>query len=76
MKNQLTSSIIVFLQLAFSVSAQSQTKITGIWQNSTLGYQMVLILNENKTGEFDGESINYTVTANKPRLCNRSSNIS
>ena len=42
-----------------------QNKITGIWQNSTFGYQMILILNEDNTGEYDGESISYTTSGNK-----------
>jgi hypothetical protein len=68
MKNHM---ILGFLFISFSVIAQigakiqNQTKISGIWQNSKFGYQMVLMLNENNTGEFDGESITYTVSGSK-----------
>lgn len=68
MKNQF---ILCFLLISLSTTAQigakvqPQTKITGIWQNATFGYQMVLILNEDNTGEFDGESITYAAGGNK-----------
>lgn len=60
---------LVFL-LPITVLAQigaktQQAKITGIWQNSQFGYQMTLMLNPDGSGEFDGESITYTTSANK-----------
>jgi hypothetical protein len=45
-----------------------QTKITGIWQNSQFGYQMTLMLNEDGSGEFDGEQIKYAATGGKLSL--------
>jgi len=42
-----------------------QKKLFGIWQNSQFGYQMVLMLNENNTGEFDGESIRFATKGDK-----------
>lgn len=42
-----------------------QSKIFGIWQNSQFGYQMVLLLKEDNTGEFDGETIRFSMTGNK-----------
>lgn len=38
-------------------------KIQGTWQNSEMGFQMVLMLNADGSGEFDGESITYTSDA-------------
>lgn len=43
---------------------QQQGKVTGIWQNNQFGYQMTLILNENATGEFDGDAIQYSIKEN------------
>jgi hypothetical protein len=44
---------------------QTQNSIVGIWQNSTLGFQMTLMLNNDNSGEFDGESITYSAIGNK-----------
>lgn len=37
-----------------------QGKISGIWTNNEFGYQMVLMLNTDGTGEFDGETITFS----------------
>jgi hypothetical protein len=60
---QLLAPILVIL--AFSSIAQigaktQQNKLQGVWQNTSAGYQMTLILNADGTGEFDGQSIKYT----------------
>jgi hypothetical protein len=64
-----TVLLILLSPLALSAQigakVQQQGKIFGLWQNSQFGYQMTLILNENGTGEFDGETIKFTTTANK-----------
>jgi len=57
-------STLIF-QLAFS---QTDSAIHGIWQNSEFGYQMTLILNPDGSGEFDGEEIRFTKSANTLRL--------
>jgi hypothetical protein len=68
MKNQF---ILSFLFISLTATAQIGAKaqrpnnLVGIWQNSTFGYQMVLMLNEDNTGEFDGESITYTASGNR-----------
>lgn len=54
--------------LANISNAQTNPAIYGIWQNSQFGYQMTLILNQDGTGEFDGESIRFSATANTLRL--------
>ena len=36
-------------------------KIDGIWSNNEMGFQMILMLNPDGTGEFDGEAIRYVV---------------
>lgn len=70
MKNQLLIFILLFsttvaAQIGAKVQQQTQAKISGLWQNSDMGFQMVLILKEDKTGEFDGEVIKYSVVGNK-----------
>ncbi len=47
-------------QAQIGAKARQINQLTGVWQNSQFGYQMTLILNEDGTGEFDGESIRYT----------------
>jgi len=42
-----------------------QSKIYGIWTNNDFGFQMTLMLNENGTGEFDGEEIKFTTSGGK-----------
>lgn len=42
-----------------------QGKIYGIWQTSEAGFQMTLILQENGTGELDGDEIKFTTQGNK-----------
>src|ERR1041385_1235256 len=61
-------TILVFLSNALlaQIGAKvQQNKIFGVWQNSTQGYQMTLILNQDNTGEFDGEVIKFAVSGNK-----------
>jgi hypothetical protein len=41
---------------------QQQSSIYGNWENSQLGYQIMLILQPDGKGEFDGEIISYTST--------------
>jgi len=54
--------ITLFAQIG---AKTQQGKITGIWQNSQFGYQMTLMLNPDGSGEFDGETINYSANTNK-----------
>lgn len=42
-----------------------QNKIHGVWQNTSNGQQMTLILNADGSGEFDGSEIKFTAQANK-----------
>jgi len=66
---KITILLIILSPLALSAQigakVQQQGKIYGLWQNSQFGYQMTLMLNENGMGEFDGESIKFTTTADK-----------
>ncbi len=65
------STFLFIILSPFALSAQigakvqQQGKIFGLWQNSQFGYQMTLMLNENGTGEFDGETIKFTTMADK-----------
>ena len=53
--------------LAFAqIGAKTQqNKIFGVWQNSSNGQQMTLILNADGRGEFDGSDISFTTQGNK-----------
>jgi len=48
-----------------SANPGSSSSLTGIWQNNQFGATMTLYLNEDGTGEFDGELIKYSVKSNK-----------
>lgn len=37
----------------------AEKALSGVWQNNSFGYQMVLILQPDGTGEFDGETLTY-----------------
>ena len=60
----------IFLLLLFVPNAWAQigaktqqSTLVGTWQNNDFGYAMTLLLQPNKTGEFDGEQIHYTTTS-------------
>jgi hypothetical protein len=63
-------NVIFFLCVSFAMQAQigarvqQQGKIHGLWQNSEFGYDMTLILNQDGSGEFDGEAIRFTEKGN------------
>jgi hypothetical protein len=67
MKILSTPILAFFVISAFAqIGAKTQqSKIHGIWQNNSFGYQMTLILNADGSGEFDGEGIKYTTKENK-----------
>jgi hypothetical protein len=70
-KTLISITVIVLVTPAFAqigAKIQQGDKITGIWQNTQFGYQMTLMLNENGTGEFDGESITYKAQAGKMQI--------
>lgn len=61
MKSFLLYIFLLPLLAGAQIGAKTQQgKIHGIWQNSQFGYQMTLMLNEDGSGEFDGEAIRYT----------------
>ena len=67
--------LLVFLLIACATASaqigakvQQQSKLTGIWQNNQFGYQMTLMLNDNGSGEFDGDAIKYTANDGKLSL--------
>jgi hypothetical protein len=48
------------------IGAKAQSgKLQGIWTNNEFGFQMMLMLNADGSGEFDGESIKYTSQGDK-----------
>jgi hypothetical protein len=66
MKSICFLAFLLPISLLAQIGAKTQqTKITGLWQNSQFGYQMTLMLNPDGSGEFDGESINYSTNTNK-----------
>ena len=68
-------SLCVFLSLSFGTSlqgncqigakAQQQNTIQGVWANNDFGFQMTLVLNQEGSGEFDGDEIRYTTNGDK-----------
>jgi hypothetical protein len=65
MLRQLTILLLLHVPAFAQIGSKvSQGKLFGVWQNSEMGFQMVLILNQDYTGEFDGEVIKYTVSGN------------
>jgi len=55
-------SIPAFAQIEAKVQ---HPKIQGTWQADSNGDRMILKLNADGSGEFDGEAINYTTKDNK-----------
>ncbi len=53
---------LLIAQIGAKTKAVSPS-IQGVWQNSEMGFQMVLMLNADGSGEFDGEAIKYTSDA-------------
>lgn len=64
--------LVFFLPLVLlgqiGAKVQQQGKIYGLWQNSQFGYQMTLMLNDDGSGEFDGEMIKFTTQGDKLTL--------
>lgn len=59
-------SLLTIQLVVAQIGTKSQvSKPTGVWVNNQFGYQMTLMLNEDGTGEFDGEAIRYTVSGNR-----------
>lgn len=68
--NQIRINILVFILMPLSGFGQigakaQQTKLQGTWVNNDFGFQMILMLNHDGTGEFDGEVVKYTTQADK-----------
>ena len=64
--------ILSFLLILFTIPAfaqieakTQQPKIQGSWQADSNGDRMILKLNSDGSGEFDGEAIKYTTKDNK-----------
>lgn len=69
MKSFLLYIFLLPLMAGAQIGAKTQQgKIHGIWQNSQFGYQMTLMLNEDGSGEFDGETIRFTYQGTKLSL--------
>jgi hypothetical protein len=51
----------VFHLASAQIGAKMQSKIYGIWQNNQQGFQLMLILNPDGNGEFDGQTIQFKV---------------
>lgn len=67
MRKFISVIILLVCQPGFTqIGSKAQTnKPSGVWVNNQFGYQMTLLLNEDGTGEFDGEMIRYTILGNK-----------
>ena len=53
--------IICCLPLLSLGQALPEKGLSGVWQNNSFGYQMVLLLQPDGTGEFDGETLTYAL---------------
>jgi hypothetical protein len=53
---------ISFAQIG--AKAHPQSAVTGTWSSMQFGFEMVLMLNPDNTGEFDGAALTYVVTGN------------
>ncbi|HQQ95856.1 MAG TPA: hypothetical protein PLX35_01275 [Cyclobacteriaceae bacterium] len=51
--------IFCCLPLVSWAQVPAEKALSGVWQNNSFGYQMVLILQPDGTGEFDGEILAY-----------------
>lgn len=58
-------SVAAFVNAQIGAKVQQQSTLVGAWQNSDMGFQMVLLLNPDGTGEFDGEMIRYSTQGNQ-----------
>lgn len=54
-----------FAQIGGRIKGQG---IAGTWVNNNFGFSMTLLLLDNGSGEFDGEAITYTATADRLEL--------
>ncbi len=68
----LRNFLLLFLAMVTSsmsaqigAKVQQKNNIYDIWQNNQYGYQMTLILNQDGSGEFDGEVLKFTSQGNK-----------
>lgn len=62
--------VLVLLFMVSSVSGQigaksAENNLFGIWHSRQQGFEMVLILNKDFSGEFDGEPIQFSIANNK-----------
>jgi hypothetical protein len=64
-----------FIPFAQIGQKKISNQISGIWQNQTAGIQMMLLLDVDGKGEFDGESIQYIIENNKLILTSNQSHL-
>ena len=57
--------LILFSIPAVAEMTTQQNKIQGTWQTDSDGDRKILKLNEDGSGEFDGETIKYTIKDSK-----------
>ena len=65
------SILIVFtfftciLSAQVGVNTEVNNNLIGFWQNNQFGYQMIIVMNQDGSGEIDGESFRYSVQDDK-----------
>lgn len=64
-----------FIPSAQIGSKKTSNQIIGIWQNQSSGIQMMLLLDGDGKGEFDGESILYAIENNKLTITSNASHL-
>lgn len=56
-------SVATFAQIGAKTKTSASSSLVGKWSNNSFGFDMVLVLNADGSGSFDGEKITYTSTA-------------
>lgn len=56
-------SIATFAQIGAKTKVATTGSLVGKWSNTSFGFDMVLVLNADGSGSFDGEKITYTTNA-------------
>ena len=57
--------LLILFTITMAAQSTQQNKIQGIWQTNSVEEKMILKLNADGTGEFEGEAIKYLAKDNK-----------
>ena len=57
--------VVASAQIGSKIKSSANSTIEGNWHNNQFGFEMVLMLNQGGSGEFDGENIQYKVSGDQ-----------